>query len=327
MLKNPAYQGQAAFGKTRAGTLRSRLRAQRGRPLHPRSGGSVYDVPAEDWVLIPVPAIVSEDLFATVQTQLEDNRRWARQGQRGARYLLQGLVVCAGCGYAYYGKAISPSARKGHPRDYAYYRCVGSDAYRFGGQRLCGNTQVRTDRLDGAVWQEVCRLLEDPRRLAEEYARRLQALQTSPGEREAAEFEKQISRVRQGIGRLIDAYAEGTIDKTEAEPRIRRFKERLHTLEAQALQCRTKAQQHAELQLVIGRLEEFSVKVSAGLEHLDWFGRRHLIRTLVKRVEIDRERIRVVFRIEEPTSPSGEGPFLQDCWRRAVAVARQHPVG
>ncbi len=43
--------------------------------LTPRSGGSVYDVPAEDWVLIPVPAIVSEDLFATVQTQLEDNRR------------------------------------------------------------------------------------------------------------------------------------------------------------------------------------------------------------------------------------------------------------
>jgi site-specific DNA recombinase len=148
---------------------------------------------------------------------LEDNRRRARQGQREARYLLQGLVVCAGCGYAYYGKAISPRARKGHPRDYAYYRCVGSDAYRFGGQHLCWNTQVRTDRLDGAVWQEVCRLLEDLRRLAEEYTRRLQALQTAPGEEEAIGIEKQIARLRQGLGRVIDAYAEGMIDKTEAE--------------------------------------------------------------------------------------------------------------
>jgi site-specific DNA recombinase len=31
---------------------------------------------------------------------------------------------------------------------YAYYRCTGSDAYRFGGQRLCWNKQVRTDVLD-----------------------------------------------------------------------------------------------------------------------------------------------------------------------------------
>jgi site-specific DNA recombinase len=323
ILKNPAYRGQAAFGKTRTGTLRPRLRAQRGRVLQPRSGSSVYDVPSEDWFLIPVPALVSEELFATVQTQLAENRRRARRGLRGVRYLLQGLVVCAGCGYAYYGKAISPSARKGHPRDYAYYRCVGSDAYRFGGQRLCGNTQVRTDRLDRAVWQEVCRLLKDPRRLAEEYARRLQALQTAPGEVEVLGIEAQIARLRQGIGRLIDAYAEGTIDKTEAEPRIRRFKERLQTLEAQALHCRTQAQQHAELQLVIGRLEEFSAKVSVGLDQLDWLGRRDLIRTLVKRVEIDRERIQVVFRIDEPTFPSGGDPILQDCGRRALAAAGQ----
>jgi site-specific DNA recombinase len=60
----------------------------------------VYDVPAEDRVLIPVPAIVSETLFATVQIQLAENRRQARSSPRGARYLLQGLVVCATCGYA-----------------------------------------------------------------------------------------------------------------------------------------------------------------------------------------------------------------------------------
>ena len=78
-----------------------------------------------------------------------------RQGARGARYLLQGLLVCRQCGYAYYGKAVSLRAAKGQPRDYAYYRCCGSDAYRFGGQRVCTNLQVRTDRLDAAVWQEV----------------------------------------------------------------------------------------------------------------------------------------------------------------------------
>jgi site-specific DNA recombinase len=192
-------------------TRRPRLRAPRGGSLHPRSGGSVYDVPPADWLSVPVPALVSEDVFAQVQKQLAENRQRARRGQRGARYLLQGLVVCGGCGYAYYGKPISPSARKHHPREYAYYRCIGSDAHRFGGQRLCWNKQVRTDRLDQCVWQEVCRLLENPRRLAEEYANRLQALQNAPGEMEAAAIERQVARLRQGIERLIDAYAEGTL--------------------------------------------------------------------------------------------------------------------
>src|SRR3989454_6786080 len=36
MLKNPAYRGVAAFGKTRQEPLRPRLRAQRGRPPQPR---------------------------------------------------------------------------------------------------------------------------------------------------------------------------------------------------------------------------------------------------------------------------------------------------
>lgn len=42
-----------------------------------------------------------------VQAQLQENRQRARQRKRGARYLLQGLLVCAQCQYAYYGKPVS----------------------------------------------------------------------------------------------------------------------------------------------------------------------------------------------------------------------------
>jgi site-specific DNA recombinase len=122
MLQNPAYRGEAAFGKTCVGPMRPRLRAQRGRSLLPRHAQSTYDVPPDEWLRVPVPALVSEALFDAVQPQLEENRRRARLGRRGARYLLQGLLVCARCGYAYYGKALSPSARKARPRECAYYR-------------------------------------------------------------------------------------------------------------------------------------------------------------------------------------------------------------
>ncbi|MGC1954584.1 MAG: recombinase family protein, partial [Gammaproteobacteria bacterium] len=323
MLRHPAYQGQAAFGKTRVGAMLPRLRAQRGRPLQPRHAQSTYDVPREEWLLIPVPAIVDEALFVAVQEQLAENRRRARARQRGARYLLQGLLTCACCGYAYYGKAISPSARKYRPRSYAYYRCIGTDAYRFGGQRICPNTQVRTDLLEEAVWAQVCALLENPGRLAEEYTRRLQAARSDADDHGGAALEKRITRLRQGIARLIDSYAEGYLDKGEFEPRIQGMKARVQTLEQQAQQLAEQAHWETELQLVIGRLDEFSARVKAGLETLDWSGRRELIRTLVKRVDIDHTQINVVFRVEPPLPGSGGSGFLQHCRGRDQRVAEQ----
>ncbi len=324
MLKNPAYQGQAAFGKTHAGELRPRLREQRGRSLQPRRARSTYDVPAQEWLSIRVPALVSEERFEVVQAQLEENRRRSRTGQRGAKYLLQGLLVCRCCGYAFYGKPLSPSARKNRPRTYAYYRCIGSDGYRFGGQRLCYNKQVRTDRLEQAVWAEVCRLLENPQHLAQEYQRRLETVNTPPAKAEITALEKQIAKLRQGIARLIDGYAEGYLDKTEAEPRIRRFKERLQVLEEHAQQFQAQAQQQNDLQLIIGRLETFSDKVKTSLNELDWMGRRELIRTLVKRVDIDQEQINVVFRVDEGMFPGGNDPLSQHCRRGDFTNARQH---
>lgn len=112
-------------------------------------------------------------MFEVVQEQLIENKKRNRQTARGARYLLQGLLVCQTCGYAYHGKQASVLAGQGLRRSYAYYRCGGTDAFRFGGQRLCCNKQVRTDLLEESVWQDVCSLLKDPQRVAQEYQRRL----------------------------------------------------------------------------------------------------------------------------------------------------------
>jgi site-specific DNA recombinase len=319
ILKNPAYRGQAAFGKTHAVSRPGQLlRPLRGKPSQPRHPTLPRDVDPEQWICIPVPALVEESLFAAVAEQLAENRRRARQGQRGSRYLLQGLICCQQCGYAYYGKAISPSARKGHPRDYAYYRCVGSDAYRFGGERVCSNRQVRTDRLEQAVWQQVCALLQDPSRMAQEYQRRLQEPQRQENR---IVLEAQASKLKQGLSRLIDGYAEGLIDKPEFQPRVERSKEKLQKVE-QALRALAEVEaQQQELRLVVRYLEDFAQRVTAGLEQADWSRRRELIRTLVKRVEIGAEAVNVVFRVEPgPPSICPESDSLPHCGRRDLAA-------
>lgn len=283
---------------------------------------STYDVPEEEWIYIPVPALVDEALFEAVQEQLAENRERARQGKRGARYLLQGLLACGLCQYAYYGKAISNKAAKGKTRNYAYYRCIGTDAYRFGGERVCDNLQVRTDKLDQLVWDEVRALLEDPGRLEQEFQRRLNAPGTEQDE--LVVMQAQVDKIRQGMARLIDSYAEGYIEKQEFEPRISRLRQRLAALEEQAQRLRDEAARQAELQLVITRLEDFAEQVRDGLGEADWNTRRELIRTLVKRVEIGKEEVNVVFRVTPPPFDSSpERGSLQHCWRGMQPAAHQ----
>jgi len=292
MLRNPAYRGHAAFGRTRKAPLQPRLRAPRGRPTFSRRGYTLREMPPEEWICIPVPALVDEDLFAAVGNQLRENQRRAHIPAKGSRYLLQGLLVCAGCGYAYCGR--TNDARN------AYYRCSGSDASRFGGSRLCYNKEVRMDRLDQAVWQEVCRVLEEPERVEQEYRQRLHPTQ-DPDERRRVDA--QIAKVRRGIARLIDGYAEGLIDKPEFEPRIGQLRDRLHHLERQAEEITALAQEDEEIRVLLSRLETFAARVRDGLAQAEWDTRREIIRALVNRVEIDEEQVRVVFRISSTPSP------------------------
>jgi site-specific DNA recombinase len=317
----------AAFGKTRADGLKPpRLRPLRGRPEQPRRPVARIATSREEQISIVVPALVSEELFEAAQAQLEENRRRRRERPGGGSYLLQGLVVCRRCGYGCYGKPTSRASAKGKV-PYAYYRCTGSDAYRFGGERLCWNKQVRTDILDAAVWEDVRRLLSEPERIRAEYERRRRGRETGPG-REVEHLRKMIANVKRLISRLIDAYGEGLLEKSEFEPRISAARQRLAKLEEECQQRMGEATQEAELRLVIGQLEEFARCVSQELRGPDWTTRREIIRALVKQVEVDEEEVRIVYRV----SPSPferrpqQGP-LQHCWRRGFTRAGELDPG
>ena len=157
---------------------------------------------------------------------------------------------------------------------------------------MCHNTQVRTDLADLGVWKTVRGLLEHPERLSAEYRRRLHPHTQARGGEQTL-LTAQLGKLRQGLVRLIDSYTEGLLEKREFEPRITRLRDRIAKVQDQLQHLANETAWQTELQLIVGRVEEFAAKVKDGLECADWNSRREIIRTLVKRVEVNQEHVNV----------------------------------
>ena len=206
---------------------------------------------------------------------------------------------------------------------------------RFGGERICDNTQVRTDRLDALLWQQVVDLLADPGRLKREYERRLDRLeQTEKANADTTALERQKRHLERSTSRLIDSYTEGVIEKTDFDPKMRQLKIRLQQMDHQLAESKEQEAGQFELFLVINRLEEFASAVNDRLSTVDFNTKREIIRALVKRIEIHKNEIVVVFRVDPDPDPglqSDEGSaninggksFMQDRPRRTRGPSRE----
>ena len=329
MLRNPAYAGRAVFGKTQvihAQPGLNRVARLQGRTT-PRPVKTV-DQPREEWTEIAVPAIVDEDTFARVQQRLADNKRFATRGSK-APSLLQGLAACSACGYGYYRSHTTTTAGN----KIYYYRCLGSDNYRYEGGRVCGNKPVRADYLDAVVWDHITGLLADPALIRAEIARRLEQARTSdPVTRQRTQIELALARAATSITAMIQAYSEQliTIDELRARmpdlrAREQNLRARLDALDAQAADRDAYLKLADDLEGFLARLRD-----SAGTATTE--DRRRVLRLLVKDVLIGPEKITIRHRIpvREPASGGGhhdttdtEGDMRESyqlCW------GRDHPA-
>jgi site-specific DNA recombinase len=305
MLRNPAYAGRAAFSKT----MRTDQPARLTRParLQGRSVSRnplIADRPHQDWVEIAVPAIVSEETFQLAARRLADNQRFAARNTK-APSLLQGLAACEGCGYAYYRTSTRTSARTLY-----YYRCLGSDDYRYPGGRVCGNLPMRADYLDQVVWQHVTGLLADPTLVRGELDRRLAELRAAnPATATKARLEREQARTATAISRLLEAYQEQLLSLNELRGRMPALRAKQHTLAAQldALQAQLVDQQTTlklaeDLEGFLGRLRDTATTASIP-------ERQRVLRLLIKEVLIGPERVVVRHRIPV-TSPEPAPGYL-----------------
>eukprot|EP00913_Durusdinium_trenchii_P005631 g5249.t1 len=291
MLKNTAYKGSAGFGKTRMVPRPSRARPPRGQPEVPRRPKVARPAAPEDIELIPVPALVSAELFDAVAEQLEENCRRQRERESGAKYLLSGLLVCHCCGSSYCGRRNKQNPSK----PYVWYRCLGTDKSRFDGKTICENRAVSGSPVEDEVWSDVCGLLRDPGRLQREFDRRLE--RNKPDEPAIASLRQSISELKRRIARLLDAWEHGWIERADFEPRIARTRERLRREEESLSSHERTSCDEDTLRLVVADFTKFAQELSQRIDDIDRETKRKILRLLIKRIEVDEEEIRIVYKV------------------------------
>ena len=305
MLRNPAYQGMACFGKTQQAERRKITRPLRQRGGYCPRNSANRERPREEWIGIPVPPLVSEATFALAQEQLEKNRRHAPR-RTIEPTLLQGMLVCKQCGYAFYRCSTRTSKRKLY-----YYRCLGSDDYRYQNGRVCDNRPVRQDHLDEVVWREITRLLEDPSLIRAEIDRRLAAMrESSPTKRREATLQKEQTRLQKQIERLLDAYQESLLSLEELRRRMPALHKRDRTIQSELQSLATAAVDQKAFLRVADTIEEFFSRLRENAAALNVTDRQKILRLLVKEILVDLDTITIkhsipVANIELPSGSSG----------------------
>ena len=332
MLRNPAYAGRACFGKTMrtdrvAGLNRTARLAGRATPRH----YTVTDRDREDWLEIPVPALVAEDTWQRVQRRLADNKRYATRNSINPS-LLQGICACSSCGYAYYRTSTRTTNKKIY-----YYRCLGSDDYRYEHGRVCTNKPVRADYLDTVVWNHITALLTDPALIRNEINKRLEQARTvDPATAQRQRLDAGLAKATTAITRLIGAYQEELISLDELRTRMPELRARQSSLHHQidALDSQL-ADREVYLKLA-DNLEDFLTGLRGKTATATVAERQRVLRLLVKDVLVGAEKITIRHSIpvrhnansgtDDSPETDSEGEIPPDCqlrWRSQHSALRR----
>lgn len=252
ILKNETYVGRWYYRKTRY--VKDPVTGKKKRVACPKS----------EWMLVNVPAIVSEAIFKAAQQRRQTNK--SRGKQRVNVYALGGRLKCWHCGNGMSG--ITRKDRNGR----RYYVCnIRHGKGRFTTAGPCPSPYYNGPEVDAAVWGWVKSILLDPDRLQQE----LQNYQ----ERQAANLrplldmieanEKQLARLEAEKERLIKAYAAGVLSLDEIAKEKTGLDKRINDIGRANQELRAELEPKLLSQRTRENIESYAAKIRAGVELVD----------------------------------------------------------
>jgi site-specific DNA recombinase len=135
-------------------------------PRRPRSRGPrAYENtcrrprPREEWLGVPVPAIIDEAIHLQAQEQLRRNSALSFRYTTRNDYLLRCLLTCRTCGLAMFSVTHPATERQPEHRS---CQCHGKDCVVRGRDRGCPPRAAKAEELEAAVWHHIKQPLNNP---------------------------------------------------------------------------------------------------------------------------------------------------------------------
>ena len=294
ILRSPTYMGVAYSGRTRPAPARRRKSALQ--PVGP--GQSQQSTAAEEWIAVPVPAIIDVETFEAAQSRLDRNVQMARRNNTTYEYLLRGLVSCGQCRLACGGRTLRPG--------YHYYFCRGrTDALRLAQGERCTARYAPAQALDALVWQDLCRVLREPGLITHE----LERAQMGAWLPQALQARRQtlrdvLAQLERQQARLLDLYLAEVIEREEFARKRKEVAQTQNGLRQQLRQLDAQAQQHVNVVALAQGIETFCQRLHATLDDLTFAQRRQLVELLIDCVIVNDTQVEIRYVV--PTGPKGE---------------------
>jgi site-specific DNA recombinase len=283
ILKNPAYTGTAYANRTQPVPARHRKSALL--PVGP--GQSHRPTPKEQWLPIPVPAIIAQEQFDQAQDRLALNKQMARRNNTQHDYLLRGLVSCGQCRLACTGRTRRPG--------YSYYVCRGkTDPLRKAQGERCQARFAPAGALDELVWQDLVELLSQPEQI-------IQALQRAQcGEWLPQQIQARRQTLNQALAqlarqeeRLLEAYLAEVIELAELERKRQDIAQKQNALHRQVGQLEAQIHKQIEISAIAPSIEKFCHRVQQGLDQATFAQKRELVELLIDCVIVDDAQVEI----------------------------------
>jgi site-specific DNA recombinase len=241
------YTGTAYSERTRP--VPARIRQSALRPVGP--GYSHRPAPPEEWIAIPVPAIVSAETFAAAPARLDRNTQMARRHNTAHESWLRGLVSCGACQLACTGRTVPPG--------YPSYVCRGrSEVLRAARGARCTARFAPARALDAWVWQDVCRSLTEPALITHALAR-AQGGEWLPQALQARRktLRDALTPLDRQQARLLEVYLAEIIGRDAFERTRQEVTQTHHGLTQQLRQLEAQAQPQVDIAALAQGLEAF----------------------------------------------------------------------
>ena len=263
ILHQSAYQGKAYYGRKKAiyKDIGKFKRQGQGRLRFPRYAPQ----PVENWISVPVPAIVSEEIWNLAQELLKRNAKLAPRNNKKHNYLFKSLLVCEVCGSILQGRT---------QNNHTYYRCPHGNKHRK--EEFPKHTiSLREDRAEKLIWDELANLLREPEHIQKAWEEHKAGLSASPSKYNLQEKRKKhLQKQRQ---RLIDAYQAEVITLEELTERKNPLELELRRLQSQLKKAEAVHQKEISL-------EHFTRMIEKALKSEDFQLRQEVLRLLVERI-------------------------------------------